>query len=147
MALPHQGFCLCQRKSVEAVAEAYDTASMAMHPRQAAWQQIQLLQSAEAGLAAAQVTLNSAKAHYGVEGDAQKRVLEKMREMLGSQASEGQLLTGQALPKWSSELLRMLVQWAKRCDVSPCACPLTGWLRSRAAVVALSCTCFCRHAC
>ena len=54
--------------------------------------------SAEAGLAAAQVTLNSAKAHYGVEGDAQKRVLEKMREMLGSQASQGQALAGQALP-------------------------------------------------
>ena len=53
--------------------------------------------STEAGLAAVQVTLNSAKAHYGVEGDAQKRVLEKMREMLGSQVSEEQLLAGQAL--------------------------------------------------
>ena len=44
------------------------------------------------------MTLNSAKTHYGVEGDAQKRVLEKMREMLGSQASEEQLHNGQALP-------------------------------------------------
>ena len=93
------------------------------------------------------MTLNSAKAHYGVEGDAQKRVLEKMREMLGSQASEGQALAGQALPKRSPDLLHMLVQWAKRCDISHCACPLSGWLHSRAAVIALSCICSSRHAC